>query len=190
MTQMNKLCYRLGTLLVVAALFYFAPLCHAQINELTFQQEQAEQCIAIVNALERDHFTGKKMDRNMSALVFDRYIKSLDPGRHLLTQKDLNEFEPLKQLMYKYLKTGNLGPAYEIFNIYQSRSEQRLEYILELAKSWQTQIDFTQNETLVIDYEHKPFIQDMSGLKPLWKKELKNHIINLKINKTSDEKFS
>jgi carboxyl-terminal processing protease len=190
MTQMNKLCYRLGTLLVVAALFYFAPLCHAQINELTFQQEQAEQCIAIVNALERDHFTGKKMDRNMSALVFDRYIKSLDPGRHLLTQKDLNEFEPLKHLMYKYLKTGNLGPAYEIFNIYQSRSEQRFEYILELTKSWQTQIDFTQNETLVIDYEHKPFIQDMSGLKPLWKKELKNHIINLKIDKKSDDEIS
>jgi carboxyl-terminal processing protease len=190
MTQMNKLCYRLGTLLVVAALFYFAPICHAQINELTFQQEQAEQCIAIVNALERDHFTGKKMDRNMSALVFDRYIKSLDPGRHLLTQKDLNEFEPLKHLMYKYLKTGNLGPAYEIFNIYQSRSEQRFEYILELTKSWQTQIDFTQNETLVIDYEHKPFIQDMSGLKPLWKKELKNHIINLKIDKKSDDEIS
>jgi len=187
---MNKLCYRLGTLLVVAALFYFAPICHAQINELTFQQEQAEQCIAIVNALERDHFTGKKMDRNMSALVFDRYIKSLDPGRHLLTQKDLNEFEPLKHLMYKYLKTGNLGPAYEIFNIYQSRSEQRFEYILELTKSWQTQIDFTQNETLVIDYEHKPFIQDMSGLKPLWKKELKNHIINLKIDKKSDDEIS
>nr|WP_319395187.1 carboxy terminal-processing peptidase [uncultured Desulfobacter sp.] len=187
---MNKSTYRLGALLVLAALLYFAPLCHAQITELTFQKEQAQQCVAIVNALERDHFTGKKMDGNMSAMVFDRYIKSLDPGRHLLTQKDLNAYQPLKHLMYKYLKTGNLVPAYEIFNLYQSRSAQRLEYILELAKSWQTQIDFSQNDTLVIDYEHKPFIQDMSGLKPLWKKELKNHIINLKIDKKSDDEIS
>ncbi len=187
---MNKLRFRLGALFVVAALFCFTPLCHAQIAELTFQKEQAEQCVAIVDALERDHFTGKKMDSDMSALVFDRYVKSLDPGRHLFTQKDLDAYQPLKQLMYKYLKTGNLAPAYEIFNLYQSRSVQRLEYILELAKSWQTQIDFARNETLVIDYEHKPFIQDMSGLKPLWKKELKNHIINLKIDKKSDDEIS
>ncbi len=190
MTKINKLRHRLRAVLLVAAFLYFAPLCHAQIAGLTFQNEQSQRCIAIVNALERDHFTGKNLDKNMSVLVFDRYIKSLDPGRHLLTQADLNGFQPLKQLMYKYLKTGNLGPAFEIFNLYQSRSEQRLEYILELAKSWQTQIDFTKNETLVIDYDHKPFIRDTSDLKPLWKKELKNHIINLKINKTSDDEIS
>ena len=190
MTQINKLYHRLRAVVLVAAFLYFAPVCHAQIAELTFQDEQSQQCIAIVNALERDNITGKKLDGNMSVLVFDRYIKSLDPGRHLLTQADLNDFQPLKQLMYKYLKTGNLGPAFEIFNLYQSRSEQRFEYILKLARSWQTQLDFAKTETLVIDYEHKPFIPDISGLEPLWKKELKNHIINLKINKTSDEEIS
>ncbi|MGD9824217.1 carboxy terminal-processing peptidase [Desulfobacter sp.] len=190
MTQINKLIHRLWAVLVVAAFLYCAPRCHAQIAELTFQADQSQQCIAIVNALERDHFTGKKLDKNMSGQVFDRYIKFLDPGRHLLTQADLDEFQPLKQLMYKYLKTGNLGPAFEIFNLYQSRSEQRLEYILELAKSWQTRIDFTKNETLVIDYDHKPFIRDTSGLEPLWEKELKNHIINLKIDKTPDDEIS
>lgn len=190
MTQINKLYHRLRAVVLVAAFLYFAPVCHAQIAELTFEDEQSQQCIAIVNALERDNITGKKLDGNMSVLVFDRYIKSLDPGRHLLTQADLNDFEPLKQLMYKYLKTGNLGPAFEIFNLYQSRSQQRFEYILKLARSWQTQLDFAKNETLVIDYEHKPFIPDISGLEPLWKKELKNHIINLKINKTSDQEIS
>jgi len=190
MTQINKLYHRLRAVVLVAAFLYFAPVCHAQIAELTFEDEQSQQCIAIVNALERDNITGKKLDGNMSVLVFDRYIKSLDPGRHLLTQADLNNFQPLKQLMYKYLKTGNLGPAFEIFNLYQSRSQQRFEYILKLARSWQTQLDFAKNETLVIDYEHKPFIPDISGLEPLWKKELKNHIINLKINKTSDQEIS
>ncbi|WP_321493219.1 carboxy terminal-processing peptidase [uncultured Desulfobacter sp.] len=189
MTQINNFFHRLKAVLVVAVFLYCTPLCHAQISELTFQDEQSQQCIDIVNALEQDHFTGKHLDSNMSVQVFDRYIKSLDPGRHLLTQADLDELEPLKHLMYKYLKTGNLGPAFEIFNLYQSRSEQRLEYILKLAKSWQTQIDFTKNETLVIDYEHKPYVRDTSGLEPLWKKELKNHIINLKIDKTPDNEI-
>ena len=190
MTQIIKLLHRLRTALVVTVFLYCVPLCHAQIVELTFQVNQSQQCIAIVNALERGHFTGKKLDRNMSVQVFDRYIKSLDPGRHLLTQADLDDFQPLEQLMYKYLKTGNLGPAFEIFNLYQSRSAQRLNYILDLAKSWQTRINFTQNETLVIDYKHKPFIRDTSGLEPLWEKELKNHIINLKMDKTGDDKIS
>ena len=190
MKQIIKLLHRLRTALVVTVFLYCVPLCHAQIVELTFQVNQSQQCIAIVNALERGHFTGKKLDRNMSVQVFDRYIKSLDPGRHLLTQADLDDFQPLEQLMYKYLKTGNLGPAFEIFNLYQSRSAQRLNYILDLAKSWQTRINFTQNETLVIDYKHKPFIRDTSGLEPLWEKELKNHIINLKMDKTGDDKIS
>jgi len=190
MTQINKFIHRLRAVLAVAVILHCTPLCHAHIAELTFQFDQSQRCIAIVNALERHHFTGKKLDRNMSVKVFDQYIKSLDPGRHLLTQADLDDFQPLSQLMYRYLKTGDLGPAFEIFNLYQARSEQRLEYILELAGSWQTRIDFTKNETLVIDYEHKPFIRDTSGLEALWKKELKNHIINLKIDKTADDKIS
>ena len=185
-----KFVFRIQVALAVALVLYWAPLCRAQIAELTFKPDQSQQCVAIVNALEREHFTGKKMDRNMSVHVFDRYIKSLDPGKHLLTQADLDEYEPVKKLMYRYLKTGNLAPAFEIFNLYQVRSEQRLEYILELADAWQDRIDFTKHDTLAIDYEHKPFIPDSSGLESLWKKELKNHIITLKIDKTEDDKIS
>ncbi|WDP88609.1 MAG: carboxy terminal-processing peptidase [Desulfobacter sp.] len=144
--------------------------------------QQSRQCRSIIQALERAHFTGKKMDKAMSAMVFDRYIKNLDPARHLLTHMDMDEFQPLKHLMYRYVQKGDLGPAFEIFNIYQARRLQRLDYILASIKTWETDLDFTLNEELVIDTDIQRFVPAPSDLNLLWKKELKNHIISLKLD--------
>ncbi len=190
MTQTNRPFHLFRAALIIAISLYYIPLCRAAIPELSYQADQSRRCVDIVNALERDHFTGKTLDKKMSDQVFDTYIKYLDPGKHLLTQTDLDAFAPLKRLMYMYVKRGDLGPAFEIFNLYQSRSSQRLEYILSLIENWSTQIDFTKNDTIVIDYKHKPFLKDVSELKPLWKKELKNHIISLKLDSTPEEELT
>jgi len=126
----------------------------------------------------------------MSAQLFDRYIKQLDPGRHLLTLEDMAEFEPFKHLMYRYVKKGDLGPAYEIFNIYQARRAQRLHYILKRIKTWEPGLDFTKDDTLVIDNDLRNFVADPGALPYLWKKELKNHILSLKLDKKENTEIS
>ena len=190
MKHTNRRFSRFQAALVILLSLYFTPLCGAAVPELSFQAAQSRRCVDIVNALERDHFTGKVLNTEMSAQVFDTYIKYLDPGKHLLTQTDLDQLAPLKQLMYMYVKRGDLGPAFEIFNLYQARSDKRLEYILSLIDDWQNLIDFTKNDTIVIDYEHKPFLKNEAELQPLWKKELKNHIISLKLDNTADEELT
>ncbi len=180
-----------------ATLFFFALVTIflvqpslAGIAPLAPLKSHSSQCISIVRALERSHFTGKKMDNTMSAQVFDRYIKHLDPGKHLLTRADMDEFEPFRFLIHRAVKRGDLGPAYEIFNRYQIRSSQRLNYILELIKTWETDMDFTKDETIVIDNEIRSFVPDTQDLLPLWKKELKNHIITLKLDDQDNGKIS
>ncbi|MEH0021084.1 MAG: carboxy terminal-processing peptidase [Desulfobacter sp.] len=164
--------------------------CLAAITPLAPLKTHARQCISIVKALERSHFTGKKMDNTMSAKVFDRYIKHLDPGKHLLTQADMDEFEPLRFVMHRIVKKGDLGSAYEIFNRYQIRSEQRLTYILKLINTWETQMDFTRDEDIVIDNDIRTFVPDTADLYPLWKKELKSHIIALRIDGQENGKIT
>lgn len=152
--------------------------------------KQSRQCRSIVRALEQDHYSGKKMNKAMSQMVFDQYIKHLDPARHLLTSQDMDEFEPFKYLMYKYIKKGNLGPAFKIFNRYQSRRSMRLAYILKLIKTWETDLDFTREENIVIDNDIQKFLPTPAALEARWKKELKNHIISLKLDEKKNSEIT
>lgn len=172
------------------ALFLFLTPCGASVEPLAPLREYADQCVTIIRALERQHYTGKRMDKTMSAQVFDRYVKNLDPMRHLLTAEDMSEFEPFRFLMHRSLKKGNLGPAYEIFNRFQLRSEQRLSHILDLIPRWQSEMDFTHSDTLIIDNKLKKFQPDLTALQALWKKELKNHIITMKLDNKEDAEIT
>lgn len=167
--------------LVLFILILTRPL-EAAPSPLAPLKEYTRQCISIARALEQAHFTGKKLDTAMASQVFDRYIKHLDPAKHLLTREDLDEFEPFRHLVHRSVKKGDLGPAYEIFNRYQVRSHERLTHILELIKTWETDLDFTGNGTIIIDHEKRRFYPDKASLFPLWKKELQNHIITFKLD--------
>lgn len=152
------------------------------------QETHSKQCIQIISALEQNHYLGRKLDKVISGTIFDRYLKSLDPGRQLFTLKDLETIEPHKYRFDRYLKYGNLIPAYEIFDLYLSRSTLRLEYILDLIKTWEKDMVFDTDEVIHIDNETRPFQKTPEDLFPLWKNDLKNHIITLMLdNQKNDE---
>jgi len=162
----------------------------AQISRIMPLDSHSEQCVKIVAALEQYHYLGKKLDKVISAQIFDHYLKSLDPTKQLFTQKDMDEMGRYKYRFDRDLKQGNLGPAYEIFNLYLVRSAQRLEYILGLSKSWATKMDFTTDDVIFIDNETRPIQKTVEDLYPLWKNELKNHIITLKLDDQENDKIS
>lgn len=157
---------------------------------LTPLRSHSEQCIKIVSALEHYHYLGKKLDKVISAHIFDRYLKSLDPTKQLFTQEDMAKIELYQYRFDRDLKQGNLDPAYEIFNLYLSRSVLRLEYILDLSKSWATDMDFATDDVILIDNETRPFQKKLKDLYPLWKNDLKNHIITLKLDHQANDKIS
>lgn len=142
----------------------------------------SDQCVQIIEALEEYHFLGKKLDKAMSVQIFDRYIKSLDPTRQLLTMEDMDRFESIKHSFDRYLAKGDLLPAYDIFNLYLERSMARLEYILGLAKTWERDLDFEGNDVILIDNESRAWEKTPGDLYPLWRNELKNHIITMKLD--------
>ncbi|MDD9304851.1 MAG: carboxy terminal-processing peptidase [Desulfobacter sp.] len=182
--------YGLALFIIVVLTGLFVQPCLSAVTSLAPLPAQSSQCRAIIKALESTHFTGKKMDKTMSAQVFDRYIKHLDPSRHLLTQADLDEFEPFKYLMYTFLKKGDLGPAFEIFNRYQARASQRLTHIITILDDWEDKIDLTLDDTLVIDPDSRTFVSEPQDLLALWKKEIKNHIITLKIDNKENQEIT
>ncbi len=144
--------------------------------------EQSSQCIQIVKALERYHYLEKNLNDSMSAIILDTYLKQLDPGKQLFTTQDIDQFRQYQFQFDNDLKKGDLNTAFTIFNLYMERSEDRLEYILTLIKTWEKNLDFTKNESIIIDIDLRQWKDNKSALYFLWEQELKNHIISLILN--------
>ncbi len=146
---------------------------------ITPRPEYSSQGIDIIRSLEKNHYSEKTLDNEMSSIILNRYIKQLDPMRQLFTLSDINRFNQYQFRFDNELKKGNLDIGFEIFNLYLARSAEKLEYILSLIKTWEQDLDFTQDESLVIDDDLLQWRLDKQSLYPLWKSDLKNHIISL-----------
>ncbi|MFO7911455.1 MAG: carboxy terminal-processing peptidase [Desulfotignum sp.] len=187
----NKNHSRVGRYLVLSVLalvFVLSATVFSNAAILAPETVHKTQCINIVAALERDHYLGKQMDKTLSTKIFERYITLLDPSRHLFTQKDMDQLDSSRYRFEKDLKKGNLSFAYEIYNLYHLRATQRLEYIRNAIKTWETDLDLHTQDSLVIDNTQRSWRNSFENLQKLWKKELTNHIITLKLDnqKASD----
>ncbi len=168
--------------LSVLLVLTWTPTLSAQPARLTPERHHAIQCIRIVSALERYHYLEKKLDDALSEQIFDRYIKYLDPSRHLLTRDDLKELEKYRQKFDTDLKRGNLKTAYEIYNLHHRRATQRYAYILDLLEKPVSSFSLNSRDFLVVDNTQRPWQSSEDDLRPLWEKELIHHIITLELD--------
>ncbi len=146
-------------------------------NKIKPEPEQSYQCIKVIQALERYHYLGKKLDNNMSSTILDRYIKQLDLAKQLFTLEDISNFKQYQFQLDDDFKRGRLDLAFEIFNLYLSRSKERLEYISSLIETWEKKIDLNKQESMIIDNDLLQWQKTKQSLYPIWKKDLKNSII-------------
>jgi carboxyl-terminal processing protease len=141
----------------------------------------------ISKRLQYQHYLGADLNDDLSALVFDAYIKAMDPGRSIFTQQDINQFSKFRNYVDDAYRRGQLEPAFIIYNQYQKRLAERLVYTLNRIENNYQKIDFTVNEVLETDREEAAWAKDKVQLQDLWRKQLKNIIISMKLN-DKDEK--
>jgi len=168
--------YFLSILLITA---FSSSLWAVPPDIITPRPEYSSQCIDIIKSLERNHYSEKTLDNEMSSIILNRYIKQLDPMRQLFTLSDINRFNQYQFRFDNELKRGNLDMAFEIFNLYMARSIEKLEYISSLIENWEKNFDFTQDDSIIIDDELLQWKPDKASLTILWESDLKNHIISL-----------
>jgi len=172
-------------------LLYSSPIWANTIAEtIKATPEQSTQCVKIIHALERYHYLEKNLDNTMSSIILERYLKRLDPGKLLFTRDDIHSFKRYKFLLDDKLKRGNLDIAFNIFNVYVARAKQRLEYISSMIKTWEKDLDFNKNESMIIDNDLRQWQTSDHELRSLWKKEFKNHIISLTLDGQDNEIIS
>ncbi|MGB0692610.1 MAG: carboxy terminal-processing peptidase [Pseudomonadales bacterium] len=143
----------------------------------------------IVDALASRHYVPTVLDDKLSSKIYDTYISDLDPSKSYFLASDIAEFEKYRYTMDNALRGGNLKPAFEIFNRYHARVIARFDNVVARLNAGIDQFDFTIDESLNVDRDNLPWATSHEELDDLWRKRLKDAILNLKLTDKEPEKI-
>ena len=173
-------------LLLVGALALNASISLATANVETSEPlkplpEHGNTTKNIVEALASRHYVDTALDDNLSSRIFEQYLKDLDPSKSYLQASDISHFESYRYKMDNSLRNGNLEPAFVIFNRYHERVISRFERVIATLEEGIEHFDFTLDEELELEREDLPWAVDKKVLDDLWRKRIKNSVLNLKL---------
>jgi len=156
----------------------------AAANKWDGLQPDRDEIVASLNVVEllkRHHYSKPPLDDARSLIIYDSYIKLLDPARSYFTAADIAEFDKWKTQFDDFLKSGNLDPGFTIYKRYLDRVKQRLDFALAELNKGVDKIDFTAKENLLIDRKDAPWMKDQAELDDLWRKRVKDEVLRQKI---------
>jgi carboxyl-terminal processing protease len=153
---------------------------------------QSDGRIAYVAAemLAANHYSRQRLDDGVSEKFYLRYLESLDPQRLHFTQADLAEFDHyrnrLDDLTVTSKRTGDVSPAFEIFNRFRLRLEQRVAFADKELK--EGTFDFTTDERMQISRKDAPYPKDLAEARELWRQRLRYEYLQEKLAKLGAKK--
>lgn len=141
--------------------------------------------IKIINDLiDQFHYKQYTLDNSFSHKILASYLKQLDPSRMYFTQQDINQFNKHRDLFDDDVRSGNLKPALDIFDTYQKRVKERSKFA---EKRVSQAFDFSIDESYILDHSKQLWAKNTKALDELWRKRIKNDIINQKLADKEDE---
>lgn len=153
-----------------------------QISELPTLKQEAQHKVAskrVTDLYTRSHYHRFNLDDAFSAQIFDRYLQQLDYRRNVLTQADVDSFKPYATQFDDMLSSGELEPAYKMFDIVQKRRYEGFVYALSLLDK---EMDFSApGDAYEYDRDEAAWPKDQTEINELWRQRVKYDALNLKL---------
>ncbi|MGB1837560.1 MAG: carboxy terminal-processing peptidase [Marinobacter adhaerens] len=179
---------------MTVALLLSAPLgLHANVETPDVYEpvaptiDQARANILIARQLQFTHFRDLGISDELSGDVFDAYLDYLDGQRIYLSQDDIAKFDKIRTQLGSALKTGQLQPGFDIYNLVQQRIIERLQFALETIDKGIDTLDFSANESILVDRSKANWESNAKALDDLWVKRIKNAVLAQRLNGAEDE---
>ena len=173
----NKL---LWVLLAFTSVALNTALATTQLMPLPQESEAARIAAEI---LSRHHYKPIALDDGFSSKIFDQYLKALDGEKVFFLQSDIDSFAPARSQFDDALLNGDLKIPFAIFNLYQQRIAERINYARSLLKKG---FNFKRNESYQFIRKDAPWPKSEEELNDLWRKRVKNDWLRLKLANKSD----
>ncbi|MFA7228064.1 MAG: carboxy terminal-processing peptidase [Melioribacteraceae bacterium] len=130
----------------------------------------------ITNFLSSYHYKKQPLNDSVSAVIFKEYLGTLDNGKLYFLKSDIEKFEKYNHQLDDNLRTGNIEPAFEIFNVFKKRLAERIVHIDFILKQ---EFDFSADESFAPDREKAEWAGSKDELDELWRLRIKNDALNL-----------
>lgn len=180
---MSKLFNSFATAALSLAFTAQVQAVHAPLNPAP---AHSQTLMDVVTALQDDHYQDVAFDDQLSSAVLDQFLNTLDPERSYFYASDIAEFEQYRTRLDDQILQGQTQAAFTIFNRYQQRRSERLDYIMTQLDT--SEWDFNRDEYLSTDRSEAAWPADQAEMNELWRKRLKSAILSLKLaDKTVDE---
>jgi carboxyl-terminal processing protease len=168
----------LGLLALTAAGSTGAPAVSGLLPEGALGPSAQQRLLAprIANILEQNHYRHIAIDDKFSPQVFDRFVSALDGQHSYFLAGDVAGFERWRTRFGDMIHTGEMDPAYLIFNVFQQRNRERINYAIKLLD---IEPDWTVEESFNFDREHAPWPATQAEMDELWRLRVKNDAISL-----------
>ncbi|WP_223786774.1 carboxy terminal-processing peptidase [Marinicella meishanensis] len=140
----------------------------------------------VVKLVENLHYKHTELDDEFSNQILDKYLAVLDPNKMYFLGEDVVAFDRWRYTLDEGLRSGNLKPAYDIFNLFKKRVATQKAYALSVLAS---DLNFEAEEEYQWDREKAPYAIDQDELDELWRKKVKNDYLGLKLLKKEPEKI-
>ncbi len=159
-----------------SSLIFTAVIALAISAQPVLAKSDVEQiAISVGRLLEEGHYTHQPLTDEMSRKFLRTYLELLDFSHLFFTQQDVDA------LNTKYgtavdddILLGNLKPAYEIYDLYQKRVDERVAKIKELLKQ---PPDYKNDGTIELSRQKASWPKDEAEADQLWRGRIASELL-------------
>ncbi|MBT6237453.1 MAG: carboxy terminal-processing peptidase [Verrucomicrobia bacterium] len=159
----------------------------AQALELSMRQS-GKITEVVGHILSQSHLRQKWLDNDISNIFFDNYLDSLDLNHQIFLQSDVDKFrEKYQDLLDDYTfgilennRVPNAAPAFEIFERFKERIQERRKVIGELLDQ---EYKFDVDDEIMIKRSEEPWPKTEAEARELWRLRIKYDLLQGRLGK-------
>uniref|UniRef100_UPI00404832EF S41 family peptidase n=1 Tax=Shewanella sp. TaxID=50422 RepID=UPI00404832EF len=153
-----------------------------QISELPKLAQEPQHKVAskrVTTLFTRSHYHRFNLDDAFSEQIYARFLEQLDYRRNVLTAQDIASFDKYKNEFDNMVTSGDISPAFTMYDLVQQRRYERFAYALSLLDK---EFDFTKpGDAYEFDREEAAWPKDETEVNELWRQRVKYDALNLKL---------
>ena len=137
----------------------------------------------VTQFLNNYHYRKFVLDDSLSSKIWSSYIDNVDGSKAYFTQSEIDNFDKYRFTIDEAMLAGDLTAPFDVFNAYRMKYKNRHAYIKEFLKK---PMDFTTNDTYMVNRTTAPWPQDEKELDKVWDKIILSQALGLKLSGSSD----
>jgi len=156
------------------------------IDDLNAMRSHKRATRLVTHYVSKYHYRRVALDDKLSEQILNRYLDSLDSNRSYLSDEHVSKFSRHRYRLDEALEESNVEAAFEIFRQYREQVAARSDFAIKLLDS---EFDYDVPENYQFDRTEEQWPADAGVLDDLWRKRVKNDVLNLRLTGKEDDEI-